>query len=313
MFFWFLTLSILMSLSSSSLFFLWICLEVNMMSFIPLMFNKNLFSMNGIISYFLIQSISSSFYIFSISILFLNPFFLKYITFFVLLSMLIKLGASPFHMWLPQVSESLTYNNLVIFLTIQKIIPLQILSIFKNYYIIIPIILSSAMGAMGGFNQFSIRKILAFSSISHLAWMMTLLMLCSNLWIIYMTIYLCIIMMITTILKKHKINFFNFSKKNNPSINLMLIILLLSLGGMPPTIGFIMKWMTLKIILSNFMVISIPLIASSLVNLYFYLRLIHNAMFKYLNSYKWEKFSSYNFLLFTIFQMTSIFIMIPLI
>nr|UYL27236.1 NADH dehydrogenase subunit 2 [Alectorobius spheniscus] len=311
-FIWFLFMSILMSLSSSSLFFIWICLEVNMMSFIPLMFNKSMTSMNSVISYFLIQSSASSVYIFSISSLFLNFNYLIYLNILISLSMLMKLGASPFHMWLPQVSESMTYNTLLTLLTIQKIIPLQVISMFVDIFMIIPIILSSISGTMGGFNQFSIRKILAFSSISHMAWIMTLMLISSNFWMIYLTLYSLITFSIILIMKTYKIDFINFNKKINMNVNFFIIIMLLSLGGMPPTLGFMMKWITLKIILKNFISISIPLIMSSLINLYFYLRLSYNSMLKFMNFHKWEKLPLFNLFLLLIPQTLMIFLMIPL-
>nr|YP_010535493.1 NADH dehydrogenase subunit 2 [Alectorobius cerradoensis]UYB78236.1 NADH dehydrogenase subunit 2 [Alectorobius cerradoensis]UYB78249.1 NADH dehydrogenase subunit 2 [Alectorobius cerradoensis] len=307
---WFLFVSITMSFSSSSLFFLWLCLEINMMSFIPLMFSKNLITMNSIMMYFLIQSSASSIYIFSISTYLINLMAIPYLTNLINISMLIKLGAAPFHMWFPQVSEGLSLNILLILLTIQKMIPLYILSLFKNNFMLIPIMLSASVGSMGGFNQFSIRKILAFSSIAHLAWIMVLQLLESNFWLVYLTLYSTIMTMLIMLINPFAINNLNFSKKTNLNSSLLLILMLLSLGGMPPTLGFVMKWMTLKIVMNYMMILTIPLILSSIINLFFYLRLAYNSMMKYLNLYKWEKLPTPKLLMIMLFQLTSIFILI---
>nr|YP_010535480.1 NADH dehydrogenase subunit 2 [Alectorobius atacamensis]UYB78184.1 NADH dehydrogenase subunit 2 [Alectorobius atacamensis] len=309
LFIWFLITSIIMSYSASSLFFLWVCLEINMMSFIPLMFSKNLISMNSIMMYFLIQSFASSIYIFTISMSFLSPFPFYYMNILLTISMLIKLGAAPFHIWFPQVSEGLSFYSLAILMTFQKMIPLYIMSISKNNYMMIPIIFSAIIGSFGGFNQFSIRKILAFSSISHLAWIMTLQLINSNFWLIYLSIYSLIIMVIVMFINSYFTNFSNFSKKMKPESNFILIIMLLSLGGMPPTMGFIMKWMTLKIIMNSMIIMSIPLILSSLTNLFFYLRLIYSSMLKYTNFYKWEKNYSFKLMSIIIMQMMIIFLL----
>nr|YP_010535649.1 NADH dehydrogenase subunit 2 [Alectorobius puertoricensis]UYB78535.1 NADH dehydrogenase subunit 2 [Alectorobius puertoricensis]UYB78548.1 NADH dehydrogenase subunit 2 [Alectorobius puertoricensis] len=311
LFLWFIFMSIIMALSSSSLFFLWLCMEINMMSFIPLMLSKNFMSMNMIMLYFLVQSSASSIYIFSISMFFINSQILQNLSILINISMLMKLGAAPFHMWFPLVSESLSYNMLSILLTIQKMIPLYILSLFISNLVLFPIIISATVGSFGGFNQFSIRKILAFSSISHLAWIMTLQLLESNFWFIYLLLYSTIVMTIIMAFNIHFINFYNFSKKINPSLNLLLIFMLLSLGGMPPTLGFAMKWMTLKIISKYMMILSIPLILSSLINLFFYLRISYNSMMKFNNFYKWEKSMLYKLIAIISSQLMIIFILIP--
>nr|YP_008999616.1 NADH dehydrogenase subunit 2 [Antricola mexicanus]AHF21652.1 NADH dehydrogenase subunit 2 [Antricola mexicanus] len=309
-FLWFLISSLIMSLSSSSLFFLWMCLEINIMSFIPLMHSKNSMNMNSIMMYFLIQSTASSIFIFSVSIHFMNLEMMKFLEILITISMLIKLGVAPFHIWFPQISEGLTFESLGILLTIQKIIPLYIMSMFKSKLILIFIIVSSIIGSVGGFNQFSIRKILAFSSIAHLAWILSLLMINSNFWSIYLTIYSIIIMMILILMKINSMNLYNFSKKINNEMNLLFIILLLSLGGMPPTIGFIMKWISLKIVSNNLMFLMIPLIISSLINLFFYLRLGYNSFLKNIIFNKWSQNSIYKIMTMLMIQFSLIFIVL---
>nr|YP_010535701.1 NADH dehydrogenase subunit 2 [Ornithodoros tabajara]UYB78639.1 NADH dehydrogenase subunit 2 [Ornithodoros tabajara]UYB78652.1 NADH dehydrogenase subunit 2 [Ornithodoros tabajara] len=312
-FFWFLLMSIMMAFSSSSLFFLWICLEINMMSFIPLMFSKNIISMNSTVTYFLIQSTASSIYIFTISVMFFSSNLITHLPIMIMISMLIKLGSAPFHIWFPQVSEGLSFNSLLILLTLQKMIPLYIISMFKNNILIIPITLSALMGSFGGFNQFSLRKILAFSSISHLSWILTLLLVHSNYWLFYLAIYSTITLVIIFFINNFMMNFYNFSSKANMELNFMFIILLLSLGGMPPTIGFIMKWTALKIICNNILIITIPLILSSLINLFFYTRLTYTSMLKHMIFYKWEKYFPYKLFWMIFYQILIIFLMVSMI
>nr|AHF21712.1 NADH dehydrogenase subunit 2 [Alectorobius fonsecai] len=312
-FMWFLFMSIILAFSSSSMFFLWICLEINMMSFIPLMYSKNMMSINSIMVYFLIQSTASSFYIFSTMIFFMNMLSKHLLMTLIVIPMLIKLGAAPFHIWFPQISEGLPLNSLAILLTIQKILPLYIISIFMSNMILLSAVLSSIFGSLGGLNQFTLRKILAFSSISHLSWILSLLSIKSNLWIMYLVIYSSMIFMIINIMNLYQINYFNFSKKNNNDMNLFLIIMFLSLGGMPPMIGFVMKWMTLKMIFIQIPIISIPLVMSSLINLFFYIRLLYSSLLKNSILYKWSKSFFYKYLMMIIFQTTSIFLLISMI
>nr|YP_010535662.1 NADH dehydrogenase subunit 2 [Alectorobius rietcorreai]UYB78561.1 NADH dehydrogenase subunit 2 [Alectorobius rietcorreai] len=309
-FFWFLMSSIMMAFSTSSLFFLWICLEINMMSFIPLMYSKNMISMNSIVMYFLIQSTASSIYIFSTMLLFFNTILMNYFMIFIMITMLIKLGAAPFHIWFPQISEGLTFNSLSILLTFQKMIPSYIISLFQNNSLIPFIILSAMIGSFGGFNQSSLRKILAFSSISHLSWILSLTLTASNFWLIYLVIYSTIIIITINMIGIFSINFLNSEKIKWNEINFFLIIMLLTLGGMPPTIGFFMKWMSLKIIFNNIAIITIPLILSSLINLFFYMRLSYTAILKNTIFHKWDKYFMYKFFMTTLLQLLLIFILI---
>nr|YP_009536359.1 NADH dehydrogenase subunit 2 [Ornithodoros hermsi]AYN50637.1 NADH dehydrogenase subunit 2 [Ornithodoros hermsi] len=309
---WFLMISIIMALSSSSFFFLWTCLEVNMMSFIPMMNLKTLSSTNSMMQYFVIQALASSLFIFFLINISINPKLMTNIlSVAIISSMLIKVGAVPFHVWFPQVSEGLSYYSFLILSTVQKMIPLQIISMFTNNLILLSSILSAVVGSYGGLSQFSTRKILAFSSITHLAWMLSLTYLKSNLWIHYLLIYFVIMVFITKLL-----NFYNFNNFNQISllpkeVSIHSFILFLSLGGMPPMVGFFMKWLTLKILLLNIQILSIPLILSSLVNLFFYTRLMYPIFLKNFTNFKWTTSSSNSLTSFLLTQLALIFMLIP--
>nr|YP_009537766.1 NADH dehydrogenase subunit 2 [Ornithodoros coriaceus]AYN59498.1 NADH dehydrogenase subunit 2 [Ornithodoros coriaceus] len=309
---WSLSMSIMIALSSSSFFFTWMALEINMMSFIPLMNSKTAISTNSMLLYLIIQSTASSLFLLSITILNLNSNFnfIK-MSFIMTCSLLIKVGAAPFHYWFPLISEGMSYSSLFVLSTIQKIIPLYILSMNSNYLILISIILSSLIGSTGGFNQTSFRKILAFSSITHIAWMLTLIFLNSNLWMVYLAIYTVILLTIMHILYTNSINWTNQISMIKKEATFSLLISFLSLGGMPPLIGFSMKWLTLKIIMLYTALLSIPLILSSLINLFFYTRAIYPFLLKNFPSNKWNFSYTYDTAPLLMTQIFPIFILIP--
>nr|UNO53702.1 NADH dehydrogenase subunit 2 [Ixodes sinensis] len=274
-FLWILFMSILMSISCSFWFPLWMSLEINMMMFIPLMNSKNFLSSNSMMNYYIIQSFSSSLFLFSSFLTFI--FSTKILILIILTSMMIKLGSAPFHAWFPQISEGLNMFPFFFLLTFQKIIPLFISSLITHKFFIFFIITSSMIGSFGGLNQTSLKKILAFSSISHLAWMMTLIFTNYNFWMLYLLIYSIILMKIIKTFKKN----YNFSIYNLNSMKLSflnkitIICLFLSLGGMPPFLGFLMKWISVILIIKNFPIIMLILIISSLINLFFYIRILY--------------------------------------
>nr|YP_054505.1 NADH dehydrogenase subunit 2 [Ixodes uriae]BAD27241.1 NADH dehydrogenase subunit 2 [Ixodes uriae] len=310
-FLWMLGLSILMSMSSSSWFSFWLSMEINMMMFIPLMNSKNFLSCNSMINYFIIQSLASSMFLFS-SILF---FSLKITLFYniIILSILIKLAAAPFHMWFPQISENISYKSFFLLSTIQKIIPLQILSVFNNNKIILFIVLSATLGTLGGFNQISLRKILAFSSISHLAWMMTLIMINQFYWIIYFMMYFFILLKIIIFLKMNFINTINnfYTKNLLPMNKFQLFSTFMSLGGLPPFMGFFMKLLSIILIINKMPFILVILILSSLGNLYFYSRILFPLVLSYNAMVKNYNVFSINSTTFFLINMTMFIMLLP--
>nr|YP_010350332.1 NADH dehydrogenase subunit 2 [Ixodes woyliei]UOK09761.1 NADH dehydrogenase subunit 2 [Ixodes woyliei] len=271
---WVMGLSIIMAFSTNSWFSFWISMEINMMVFMPIMNSKNYLSCNSMIYYFIVQSLASSMFLFTSIMFFLLK--LNMLTHIIMMTIMIKLASAPFHSWYPQISEGLSMNSFFILSTIQKLIPLQIISCISNSKILIYIIMSSLIGSFGGFGQTSIRKILAFSSIAHLSWMMTLIMCNQFFWMTYFMIYFFILYKIMIFLKNNKLNhiknihmqkFSNFGKFS-------LFSYFLSLAGMPPFLGFFMKWMSIVLIANKMMFILLILISSSLINMFYYTRIM---------------------------------------
>nr|UNO53715.1 NADH dehydrogenase subunit 2 [Ixodes ovatus] len=271
-FFWLLLTSILMALSSSFWFTLWMMLEMNMMIFIPMINSKNFLASNSMLYYYITQSMASSLFFMAslMSFTLSNKMFI----YIIIISMMIKLGVAPFHSWYPQISEGMNYPPFFILSSFQKIIPFHIISIFQNNLIILFIIMSSMVGSLGGLNQMSMKKILAFSSISHMSWILSLIMINQNFWMVYLTFYSIILMKITNILNKNNLSLIiNLnSMKSSFSNKIYLFSFILSLGGLPPFLGFFMKWIAVILISKIFISILLALISSSLINLYFYMR-----------------------------------------
>nr|UNO53728.1 NADH dehydrogenase subunit 2 [Ixodes ovatus] len=271
-FFWLLLTSILMALSSSFWFTLWMMMEMNMMIFIPMINSKNFLASNSMLYYYIMQSMASSLFFMAslMSFTLSNKMFI----YIIIISMMIKLGVAPFHSWYPQISEGMNYSPFFILSSFQKIIPFHIISIFQNNLIILFIIMSSMVGSLGGLNQMSMKKILAFSSISHMAWILSLIMINQNFWMAYLTFYSIILMKITNILNKNNLSLIiNLnSMKSSFSNKIYLFSFILSLGGLPPFLGFFMKWIAVILISKIFISILLVLISSSLINLYFYMR-----------------------------------------
>nr|UHA55359.1 NADH dehydrogenase subunit 2 [Ancylis unculana] len=297
MFFMFiLFFSTLISISSNSWFGCWIGLEMNLLSFIPLISNpKNLFSSEAGLKYFLTQSIASINFLFIILIkmLFLNLEMNNYISMLMNSPLLMKMGSAPFHFWFPNVMEGLSWLNCFILMTWQKISPMILLSYyFFDKFLIVILIINVIIGAIGGLNQTSLRKLLAFSSINNLGWMLSSILISKNLWLFYFYFYSFLNMIMCFLFFLFNVYFINqlFIINLNLMIKLSLLINFLSLGGLPPFIGFFPKWMVINFMLkNNFFFLTFIFIMMSLIMLLFYIRIIYSSvMFNYLKL-KWFK------------------------
>nr|UEP15838.1 NADH dehydrogenase subunit 2 [Glanycus foochowensis] len=318
MFFMFiLFFSSLVSISSNSWFGCWIGLEINLLSFIPLISNlNNMFSSEASLKYFLIQSIASINFLFLILLKMNIMIEMNFISILINSSLLMKMGAVPFHFWFPNIIEGLSWWNCFILMTWQKITPMILLSYYfnKNFIMFITI-LNAIIGAIGGLNQTSLRKLMAFSSINNLSWMLISILISENLWIFFFFMYSFMISIICFIFNNLNIYFINqlFMFNMNYLIKISFLINFLSLGGLPPFLGFLPKWIVINFMIMNkFYLLTFIFILMSLIMLYFYIRITFSSlMFNYLKL-KWFKMNIKNNLLFinNIFCMISILGMI---
>nr|YP_010409545.1 NADH dehydrogenase subunit 2 [Chiropotes chiropotes]URH13910.1 NADH dehydrogenase subunit 2 [Chiropotes chiropotes]URH13923.1 NADH dehydrogenase subunit 2 [Chiropotes chiropotes]URH14274.1 NADH dehydrogenase subunit 2 [Chiropotes chiropotes]URH16419.1 NADH dehydrogenase subunit 2 [Chiropotes chiropotes] len=290
---------------SSHWFLIWMGLELNMLSIIPMLAKSmNPRSTEAATKYFLIQATASMILLMAIilnNLLYgqwtINPSLNQILSTMMLVAITMKLGMAPLHFWLPEVVQGIPLIPAMLILTWQKLAPMSIviqISPSINTNIILTIsILSIMIGSWGGLNQTQLRKILAYSSITHMGWMMAILYYNPNITILSLLIYLLLTIStfmvfylnsnVTTLSMSHTWNKLTWMM---PTITLIM----LSLGGLPPLTGFSPKWAIMQELTKNNNLI-IPLIMAmlTLMNLYFYMRLTYSismTMFPTSNSTK---------------------------
>lgn len=302
-------------------------IEVNLISFIPIIINKNNnFSSERIISYFLIQSISSANFLFrSLLIISLTKWFnliaIKniIILFIINISLLIKLGAAPFHFWFPKTIKGLNWINCFILRTWQKILPIITLSYcFISKLLILIASIRVIIGRIMGLIQTSLQIILTYSSISHIGWILISLILKLNIWLIYLIIYSFLNYILISFFKILNIYTLNqiYSNKNSNFIKYFIIFNLLSLRGLPPLLGFIPKWLVINLIINrNLILITFILIMMSLINIYFYIRITYTYFILnfFENKFYSTQFNQLNLILIFTFISIIGLLLIPLI
>nr|WFP43240.1 NADH dehydrogenase subunit 2 [Callimenellus fumidus] len=299
-------LGTLISISSNSWLGAWLGLEINLLSFIPLITNsKNSLSTEASLKYFLIQAFASSVLLFSFIMTQLSSKmnFLMYQEMLILLmmsSLMLKMGAAPFHFWFPGTMEGLSWINCLILMTWQKIAPLMLISyiIKLNMFIFIAILSSVIIGSMGGLNQTSLRKLMAYSSINHLGWMMSAMIIGNNTWILYFIIYSTLSLSIIFMFHTHQISYISqtyFMMNNQITMKFYLFTLLLSLGGLPPFLGFLPKWIIIQTMVNlNQLFLVTFMVITTLITLFYYIRLTFSAFLFSPLEIKWSMTNNYN-------------------
>nr|QNH73607.1 NADH dehydrogenase subunit 2 [Cyornis olivaceus] len=196
-----------------------------------------------------------------------------------------KLGLAPFHFWFPEVLQGTSLTTGLLLSTAMKFPPMTLLfmtSQSSNPTLLTTMaILSVALGGWTGLNQTQTRKILAFSSISHLGWMAVIIVYSPKLALL--NFYLYTLMTAAVFLALNSIKTLNLSTlmttwTKTPALSATLMLALLSLAGLPPLTGFLPKWLIIQELTKQEMApVAMIISLLSLLSLFFYLRLAYCA------------------------------------
>nr|ASR18191.1 NADH dehydrogenase subunit 2 [Aeneolamia contigua] len=285
----FMFMSTIMALSSNNWLGSWMGLEINLIAFTSLMYMKlNYYTSESMMKYFIIQSMGSSILLLGIIILSLK---IMENSTMMMMGLMIKLGVAPFHTWMISMMESLNWMNCLILSTWQKIATLMLMSYIINKMSMINIMLSLIVGSIGGINQLSIKKMMAYSSINNMGWIIMSMMISMKLWMNYFIIYSMMISSLMMLTMKMKLNYLNqcLITSSSPLNKLIFSVTMLSLGGLPPMLGFLPKFMTMQSMSSNgnYMMLML-MISSSLITLYFYMQICVTMLTLNSSKLKWK-------------------------
>uniref|UniRef100_A0A7L8D8H0 NADH-ubiquinone oxidoreductase chain 2 n=1 Tax=Urocynchramus pylzowi TaxID=571890 RepID=A0A7L8D8H0_9FRIN len=196
-----------------------------------------------------------------------------------------KLGLVPFHFWFPEVLQGSPLTTGLLLSTVMKLPPITLLYMTShslNPALLTTLaILSAGLGGWMGLNQTQVRKILAFSSISHLGWMTIILAYNPKLTLLNFCLYSLMtasVFLTLNSIKVLKLSSLMTTWTKAPSLNAMLLLTLLSLAGLPPLTGFMPKWAIIQELTKQDMAPAATILSLlSLLGLFFYLRLAYCA------------------------------------
>lgn len=255
----------IIALSSHLWLIVWIALELNIISFIPLISSSNwLQESEASLKYLLFQALGS--------VLLLIGSINSSLQLLIILGLLIKAGAAPFHFWFPSVIKRISWPAATLLITWQKIAPVVIVTTsFPTFQtrLLAAGLTRALVGALGGLSQTHLRPLLAYSSIGHIGWIITARRRSPSTSIIYLSTYILISLPIILGAFKGGVN--SLKKTQRPVTHRHQYILfpsILSLRGLPPLLGFMPK---IIVLLSLNSLPALILIISSLTNLSYYL------------------------------------------
>ena len=227
-----------------------------------------------------------------------NEYALTFGIVFVLVGLAFKISAVPFHMWAPDVYEGSPTSVTLFFTMVPKIAALTVfirflyvpfLNLIDQWQMILVFLSIASMlfGAIAAIGQKNLKRLIAYSSISHIGYALAGLATGSNDGIqssvIYMTIYIimnlgffsCLLMMRRNNVYYEQIDDLSGLSKNHPLLSISLLIILFSLAGIPPLAGFFAKFYIFKSVIEQSMYfLAIVGLLSTVVAAFYYLRII---------------------------------------
>ena len=264
-------LSWLLSLSTYRLLNLWFLIEVNLVSFLIILWRRSnkLINVNSVILYFLTQCIASIFIIISLS------YFDQYGELLFVLRICYKRGVIPFHHWYISISNRVDLFSFLLLSTRQKIIPLQI--VFSNgipYWLSLLFLVSSLLRSVCLISRNSMIIILAFSSCLIIIWILVSSMLGIRVTWLFFIFYRSLIrsILIINFYYNYRINY----SQNNIQLRgrIVLISHFIIYRGVPPRPLFLIKLSIItRLCYSNAVLLRVALIISSMVAIFRYLNI----------------------------------------
>nr|WNH22935.1 NADH dehydrogenase subunit 2 [Scophthalmus aquosus] len=278
-----------LTLSSSHWLLAWVGLEINTIAILPLLTKQpHPRAVEAAMKYFMIQLTASGTLLFACI---LNAWltgewaisqeFLTVPGIIAVIALALKVGLAPLHAWLPEILQGLTLTIGMLLVTWQKIAPIALLyqmNLDSPKLFTALALMSTIMGAWGALNQTQLRKILAYSSIAHLGWVVLIMQYSAPLAILTLAVYF--ILTIPTFLifnwkKALSINTLAASSIKTPTLILLIPLVLLSLGGLPPLTGFMPKLLTLaELVKQNLPMLATIIALTALLSLFFYFRVM---------------------------------------
>ena len=309
-------LGMMVMISSNDLIVFYMGLELQSLAlYVLATFNRDqLQSSEAGLKYFVLSALSSGLLLYGCSLIYgfsgstnfdiissqlnSNEYVLTFGIVFILVGLAFKISAVPFHMWAPDVYQGSPTSVTLFFTMVPKIAALTVfirflyvpfLNLIDQWQMIIVFLSIASMlfGAIAAIGQTNIKRLIAYSSISHIGYTLAGLTAGTNNGIqssiVYISIYIimnlalfsCLLMLKRNNKYYEDIKDLSGLSKNHPLLSLSLLVILFSLAGIPPLAGFFAKFYIFKAVIEQSMFfLAVVGLLSTVVAAFYYLRII---------------------------------------
>ena len=222
---------------------------------------------------------------------------------FLVIGVAFKLGAVPFHMWVPDVYQGSPTSVTMFLSSVPKIAAVAILirllidglGSLQHYWsdlFMILAILSIAIGSLVALNQTNIKRMLAYSTISHIGFVLmgfvTGVVDGYGAAVFYVLTYILMsLAAFGVIIALNKNGFeadqiadFQGLSKSSPWLALIMLVVMLSMAGVPPFIGFYSKLFILQqVVAEGYVILAVLAVIFAVISAYYYLQIIKTMYF----------------------------------
>ena len=309
-------LGMMVMISSNDLILFYVGLELQSLAlYVLASFNRDqLKSSEAGLKYFVLSALSSGLLLYGCSLIYgfsgstnfniisdamnSTDYGLTFGIVFILVGLAFKISAVPFHMWAPDVYEGSPTSVTLFFAIVPKIAALTAFVRFLyvpfvdmidqwQSILIFLSIASMTFGAVAAIGQKNLKRLVAYSSIGHIGYILAGISVGTNEGlqssIVYISIYLvmnlglfsCLLMMKRDDQYFETVDDLSGLSKNHPLLSLSLLIILFSLAGIPPLAGFFAKFYVFKSVIEQSMYfLAIVGLLSTVIAAFYYLRII---------------------------------------
>ena len=222
---------------------------------------------------------------------------------FLVIGIAFKLGAVPFHMWVPDVYQGSPTSVTMFLSTVPKIAAIALLirllidglGELQHYWadlFMILAVLSIAIGSLVALTQTNIKRMLAYSTISHIGFVLlgfvTGVVDGYGAAVFYVLAYILmslaafgsIIVLNRNGFEADQISDFQGLSKHSPWFALIMLVVMLSMAGVPPFIGFYSKLFILQqVVAEGYVILAITAVIFAVISAYYYLQIIKTMYF----------------------------------
>ena len=222
---------------------------------------------------------------------------------FLVIGVAFKLGAVPFHMWVPDVYQGSPTSVTMFLSTVPKIAAIALLirllidglGDLQHYWsdlLMIIAVLSIALGSLVALMQSNIKRMLAYSTISHIGFVLlgfvTGVVEGYGAAVFYVLVYILmslaafgsIIALNKNGFEADQISDYQGLSKHSPWFALIILVVMLSMAGVPPFIGFYSKLFILQqVIAEGYVILAVIAVVFAVISAYYYLQIIKTMYF----------------------------------